>query len=508
MLEKKLERPFRVYVGLIQTSYFVPQAIEQTIRSGMIYCGLTTIFDKLTSSKAQPRFLAKVDMQLAHPKISPYGYTHPEITRAVVSQILSFLPAAHGTIHTNLNMLELKTKKIFSKANGKVDFFKSHGYFALEKKFPVKIIPNEESDKIYYLLSSGEVVLASKSFSECPESTIHISIPKLRSSLFSNGLSGAVRLSWEGSNFFDPQKASSALEVFNPQLIVGDGIITPVSGSEYTSRGSELGVILVSNNAVAHDWIFAQILNQDFSQIAHLKIVQERGWGPTHLQQIELGGAGADGIAELAEKTKSWQSVAPLGAHFQENLQLKEDFPPFEWITKPCDTEKLFLDWIYSSYDFTQRRAALLKWQKVSIYIGKAIKLPQHYLVYGIGDEASAAVRSLMSTSKKLFSIWGCELLYAQFKDEKYHVVVLISGSPPSYRVLHWIFFLTSLGKMSSPLLRFLSPWTKIKSRNVKNNYIITSELPHNWWWSLTGGKHANTHHSRVVPEAQQAQSH
>jgi hypothetical protein len=159
------------------------------------------------------------------------------------------------------------------------------------------------------------------------EYDFHIGCPKIKTSIFTKGISAALALGKNTLEFLDePESANSdrflidQIEICDPELIISDGIIVPCGGHQILQNGQELGIILISNNALAHDWIAATLLNLDPEKIPHLQIAKQRGWGPRSVSQIEIG-PNREHLELIQEKTKNWdlsEKISDLS--FQSSL--------------------------------------------------------------------------------------------------------------------------------------------------------------------------------------------
>src|SRR5688572_28114561 len=88
---QRLPGPYRVYVGLVPTGYLNGENIAQVIREGIAFCGMSGRLSKL---KPSSKIVLRTDVPAAHPKIGKYAYTHPEVARGSISQLLTLAPGA------------------------------------------------------------------------------------------------------------------------------------------------------------------------------------------------------------------------------------------------------------------------------------------------------------------------------------------------------------------------------------------------------------------------------
>ncbi|MDF1561507.1 MAG: DUF362 domain-containing protein [Deltaproteobacteria bacterium] len=84
-------------------------------------------------------------------------------------------------------------------------------------------------------------------------------------------------------------KIADLYEVIQPKLCAMDAI-TAGAKSMLVPEPYPLGLIIVSDDAVAADAVSTHIVGLDPREVDHIRIVAERGWGPIDLEQIEIDG--------------------------------------------------------------------------------------------------------------------------------------------------------------------------------------------------------------------------
>lgn len=515
---QRLQGPFRVHVGLVPTGYLNPHAISQVIRDGIVFCGLAKTLERL---KPTSKILAKVDLAVADEKIARHTYTHPEVTRSALGELLGLSPAAKAVVTAETDP-ELAGYRMLARAHGGAEAFRVRGYYEFEHLFPgrVSVLPDDESPKCRYRLAKGGVlsnlatglpvestarlrasneVVAAKHFAD---SAFTVYLPKLKGNVLSQGFSGAIKLGSpnDGRAAMNDHHVCDMLEVCNPQLVISDGIIAAVGGNSVTQRGHELGVVLVSNNALAHDWIAAQILNFDPMKIGHLRIANERGWGPASSSQIELGGAGAEAVGQLAQKSKFWDMGVIAVQEFPHRFE--RDNPglkfPFEILSgspyEPAGAHGLFLDWLYQSYDFPHRRASMARWPKLTVCMGALGAFPSNYVVCAIGSKAQQSLSRIASHTRTILKLGPTAVHTMQLKNGRHHLVVTTSSDKVG---VARAMMLASLGRARTHLTRIAfaldktlfiwrTRWRMSRHRQGKSlPFVMTSRMPQNNWWAL-----------------------
>jgi hypothetical protein len=288
------------------------------------------------------------------------------------------------------------------------------------------------------------------------------------------------------------------LEVACPDIVIGDGVIIPYGGHELTAPVHELGVILIANNPVAHDLVACHILGVDPSTVGHLQIAMARGWGPTELSKIILGGAGAEGLRMLQAKTALWSKPPQTLKAFIKNFE--EEDParkfPFEvldgGVFEPSGVHGAFLSWLYLNYDLQSRRSAMARWPKATVVLAPTTQLPQHKRVYVLGEKAMAEFKKNIVETRLSYQ-WGSrQFLSVRLRNGKRHRVVYQPGSPPLERDLCIAFLLGSKMRIRTGLLRLALTQTAAPGRLERKAAAAWSAAPlastldmrRNDWWA------------------------
>lgn len=512
---QRLAPPFRVYVGLVATGYISPQAIDQVVRDGVRFCGVDAELSRLP---IHSKVIVQPDIAMADSKVAPYGYTHPEFMRSVLSDLLSLTRADLTVLGRSYN--GMPGSRILRRASGNSNAYKPRGYYEFEHLFPgrVKVAAADQCEHYRYQLAKGTIMPSASVVNanarasneiiaprEYHQADLTVYCPKLKTSVLSQRFSGAIRL---GDSIARGTQSDhhlcDMLEVCNPQLIITDGLVVGAGGNEVTQAGHELGLVLISNNALAHDWIAAQVFNIDPMKVAHLKIAAERGWGPSSVGQIELGGAGLEGVQNLAQKTRHWdlgclrlEEFAPKFEHENSGKEFPLEIlsgTPYE----SSGAHGMLLSWLYLSYDSPRRRARIAAWPRASVFIGEIAAYPKYRSVFAIGDQACRSLQRLYSHSRMITRLGrGGRLTIerAQLKNGKHHLIVKIAGSPPRLRDLVAGFAIASLGRMSPHLFTFqiLGDLVVAAIRRIFHppmdphqlRLVLTSRMQQNAWWAL-----------------------
>jgi hypothetical protein len=241
--------------------------------------------------------------------------------------------------------------------------------------------------------------------SEMAERDFLVFVPKLKTNVLSHGISGALKLNIgtidSKERLFHHHhklhvKIVDILEAANPDLIVSDGIRLAFGGNQMTQQGTDVGVVVVSTNAVAHDMVCAKLLNLDPFKVEHIREAMDRGYGPTSFEQIEiLGDYPVERAQQITEKLDF--GFYPVD-QFKCNFDIRSGTP---YCTGGC--QGIFLDWLHMIKDRKPKR--LKRFPKLTVLIGKVNEKIDAKKVLLVGD---CALASPNVKAKKISRINGC----------------------------------------------------------------------------------------------------
>lgn len=499
--------PFRVYVGLISTGYLDPLAIQNAIWDGVVFCGLASTLEKTSKIVLRP------DLGIADRKIARYGYTHPEILSSSFKAIRRANPGVTADCWVDAAK-GFSPYRMMKRASGGSQNYLVRGYYELQNQYgaSVSLQATEDGPQTCYRLSgrvnSTEMgIMAREDFAAEP---FTVYIPKLKTSAIAQGIAGAVWLPAKESDTPTAENAVSWLEICNPSLVIGDGIVAGIGGGAHSQRAQELGVILVSNNALAHDWVAAQIFHQDpmATNGSHLKLARDMGWGPELFYQIELGGAGPDGIKLLQQKSRHWDFGAATMEEFPAKFNRENAGIRFDWQTQ-TEGELVYsaqvLEKLHLAYDFPQNRHSMSKWPRVEVVTRAMSHFPKARRVLLVGEAASQSWKKLTSTLRKRSSVPS---LFSRDASLSFERATLKNGKtvraaillPKTKKVdpfgaLNTALWGLSRGRIKTEYKRWYWPLERIlfypfyRLRILKfaasDKVVLTSRLKHCLWWSL-----------------------
>jgi uncharacterized protein (DUF362 family) len=188
-------------------------------------------------------------------------------------------------------------------------FFSEAGYYDMAAEKKVKLIDFNEQAQVTVPLKKGmwhKSMIASKAL---VDADFKVWMPKLKYHICCQ-VTNALKLNIgilthkERMMFHDDrlnEKIVDLLEVGFPDVVITDAIkIT--HGFESAPKPFDLGVILVADDPLAADCVAAKLLNFKPTDVIHLVMAAERGYGSIDDADIEVTGDVT--IEELAKKTR------------------------------------------------------------------------------------------------------------------------------------------------------------------------------------------------------------
>lgn len=406
-------KTFKVYLGAC--SVYDPARIASIIEKGLDAIGF--------SRPISGHVVIKPNLVMAHHKIAPDAFTRAEMVEGLVQVVQSKYPDITKLDIVEKSGLGITTSRMFKNAD----------YGRLKKKYGVRLRAMEENAQVRVHLENGKVHKSVNVAKEMMERNFLIFMPKLKSNVLSHGLSAALKLNIGTidsrerlyHHHYDlPKKIVDLLEIANPDLIVTDGIRMAFGGNQMTQHGQDLGVIVIAENAVAHDMVCARLLNLNLENIEHIQEAVKRGCGPASLDEIEI--LGDYSIDTALKVTKDLD----LGFRHVENVKSPITVHAGEpYCTGGC--HGIFLDWIYMIKD---RKPKLFnRLPGLTVLVGKVEKEIKAGRIVMIGDCAKRS--NLRGKGRK---VW-------------------IRGCPPSHKRIVWEMLVHFL--IFNPLVRPCLIW-------------------------------------------------
>jgi uncharacterized protein (DUF362 family) len=365
------------------------------------------------------RITIKPNVVMAHHKVAPSAYTRPEFLEGLLQALLSGNDVSPQITITEKCGAAIPTSRMFRRA----------GYYKLQKKHNIRVLPIEEAKKEKVSLKKGKIHSRIKTSKEIQLRDLLIYTPKLKSNTLTHGLTAATKLNigilldrermWNHNHNLD-EKIVDLLEVGYPDFIATDAVEISMGGNHLTQQGYPLGLVLMAKNPVAHDAVCAHLLHLDPKKIPHLRLAQERGYGPLDLAQIEITGDAS--LEKMRERTKDWKTGFIRVDEVNCGIKVLTGEP---YCTGGC--HGVFLDWLYMIKD---RKPELWK------------RLPPWTVVIGKypGDV----------TADRVMIIGTCSEVQGRLTARRKR---RIKGCPPKHKdLVLWMFLKTGI---LNPLFRF-----------------------------------------------------
>lgn len=386
-----------------------PAAIEKIIREGLEELDL--------SSRVKGRLTIKPNVVMAHHKVTPSAFTRPEFLEGLIRALKSNAGVEEITVAEKCGAA-IPTSRMFRRA----------GYYKLKRKLGFRLVPIEEGKRKTVALKKGVVHKTIKTGKDIVENDFLLYAPKLKTNSLSQGLTAALKLNigilcdrermWNHNYNLD-EKIVDLLEVGHPSFIATDAIEISMGGNHLTQHGRHLGLILMSDQPLAHDVVCAHIFHLDPKSIRHLALASARGYGSLELGDIDV--TGDISLAEIRRTTEGWDTGYIRVDDVDCNIKVISGEP---YCGGGC--HGMFLDWLYMIKD---RKPKLWK------------NLPRWTVVIGKykGDV----------TVDKLLLLGTCTEIQGRVKAKK---IRRIKGCPPKHKTLVLLIFLKA--GILNPLFR------------------------------------------------------
>ncbi|MCO4774112.1 MAG: hypothetical protein KDA24_29040 [Deltaproteobacteria bacterium] len=184
------------------------------------------------------------------------------------------------------------------------------------------------------------------------------------------------------------------LEVADPEVVVGDGRFVALGAAAGAPRSHHLGLMLVADNAVAHDLVWAWMLGLEACDVPWLHALALRGFGPGALDDVELLGDDPEPFRRRLEGVLRPAGLAEIPTRYQTTLgvALPVDVLP----CAPGPPASRALAWLAAQTEHPERRESLKFCPPFSLLAGARTPgaFPTHDRVLAVGPEATAAVLS------------------------------------------------------------------------------------------------------------------
>jgi uncharacterized protein (DUF362 family) len=247
--------------------------------------------------KPKGKVLIKPNVVSANKNYIFDSYTHPTVVGAAIDVLREYKVS-------DITVGESSGYGIPSRL-----FLKEAGYFDLAREKKVRLIDFNEEAQVTIPLKKGmwhKSMIASRALAEAD---FKVWMPKLKYHICCT-VTNALKLNIgilthkERMLYHDDrlnEKIVDLLEVGFPDVVISDAIkIT--HGYESAPKPFDLGMIMVADDPLAADAVAAKILNFKPTDVIHLVMASERGYGSIDDKDIEV--TGDVSIEELAQKTR------------------------------------------------------------------------------------------------------------------------------------------------------------------------------------------------------------
>ena len=473
----------RVYVAAV--SVYEPGVVEAAVRRGMEH----------VTPRIGKNLLLHSDWSGGEAEITPAASTRPELVSGALNVLL-------GSNRDRLAMLggrgglEIPARRALRRATGD-GVFARQGFARLSRVFGsrVRLQPGDEGRLYRYQLSVGALLSNEQRRDRArvlpPEerasqrvvagwelyhADTFVLLPKLRYSVELGGLSGAIALLGHslqrpedrdlGGDRIRHHRLADLLEIGDPDLVVSDGIEVGWGGGSVCQSGRPLGVVIVANNAVAHDAVACRLLGLDPEAMPHLVTASSRGYGPLQNDSIDL--QSEVDFPETALRVRGY-GAPPLQTpvHFRSWYQERTGFALGLEVLGGESSEVAgrarLLAWLMACWDHPDTRERMKDWPEISFMVGVNDEGPRYLRVALLGDRAiadfsrhCAAERTALAVPRRLRRLCGgiTRVVHFRRRDGRSGLALAIPGAPPSLRDISVGLRLFSLGSIVSPLLR------------------------------------------------------
>lgn len=473
----------RVYIARV-TTYDGPQ-IREALKRAFKHVPLPLGANVLVES----------DWSGASPDLTPAASTRPEVVAGLVERLVRN-DEKRQVMLSGRGALDVPARQAQRRAAGS-GFYARRGFGGIRKLFgkQVRIQPGDESRLYRYQLSVGDALdpgqrrdirrtlppeeRASQRVVagwELYHAESLILTPKLRRCPELGGLAAAVGLLGQallrpsdrdlGGQRVRDHRLADLLELADPDLVVTDAIEMGWGGGSVCQSARPLGLLIVADNAVAHDAVCARLLGLDPYELPYLVAAAARGYGTLDPDDVDL--VSEQDLGEAALRVAGYGLAPPPEA---------QDFPawygeltrfsvPLEVLgggplaAGACARLRV---WLMSCWDEPSTRESIKKWPPLSILVGVNEEGPRHDRVVLLGHRAEAdfsrhcASQSvLLRVPPRLRSFVGGINALRRFRrrDGRVGWAISLDGDPPSLRNISRALWLFTLGQVRSPLLR------------------------------------------------------
>lgn len=255
-----------------------PTNIARIIGSGM----------DLLGARPTGRTMIKPNVVTAHRRLNPHAFTRPEFVDGLLAAV-----RARGAEMTDLSVgekcgIKIPTRYAFSMA----------GYAPVLRKHGARADYFDEGPEVRVELKHPEAL---RGFVLIPQGVVDcdflINAPKFKAHPWTKvtfAIKNYIGIQNDAQRLIDHDhrlhtKIADLQEVASPGFIAIDGI-TAGEHTMTTPAPFPLHLIIMGLNPVAVDAVCSHIVGLDPQDVDHIRITSKRGYGPIHLEDIEIFG--------------------------------------------------------------------------------------------------------------------------------------------------------------------------------------------------------------------------
>ena len=263
-----------------------PQRIRRIVREGLEELDL----------RPSGRALIKPNVVASGP-LFPHAFTRPEFIEGVIGALRDRDGGMSELAVGERCGITIPTRASFDGA-GYYEMFKRTGvaHYHFEEEPQVEI-PLTHPQRLRDYLFTPEPVARADFFVNCPKFKSHPWTTVTFAMKNYIGIQDDRHRLIDHDHRLD-EKVADLQHIVQPQFIAIDAI-TAGEGRMLTPIPFDLNLIVMGDNSVAFDSVCSTIIGLDPSEVAHIRLAHEHGFGPMALDQIEISG---DVTLEEAQK--------------------------------------------------------------------------------------------------------------------------------------------------------------------------------------------------------------
>ncbi len=270
-----------------------PDRIAAIVREGMQELGV----------RPQGRILLKPNLVMAHPEIFPHAFTRKEFLEGVIAAVKSQATDVEEIAVGERSGITIATRYSFQNA----------GYAPIVRKYGVKTYFFDETRHVPVPLTDPRArrrqLFVPEPIARC---NFLINLPKFKAHPWCRltlSLKNFIGLQDDrhrlvDHNQFLEHKIADLQSVIQPRFIAIDAI-TAGQKMMLTPTPFDLGAIVMGTNSCAVDTVGCHMVHVDPEKLQHLKLASARGFGPMHLEEIDVGGDFP--LEQVQSKTRNFQ---------------------------------------------------------------------------------------------------------------------------------------------------------------------------------------------------------